>query len=71
MHDDIHTHTSYMHIHFTYNLYSHNHIHTHICTCKQTLITLWQLEGEKVEAVAGFIFLDFKITADRDCIHEI
>ena len=26
-------------------------------------ITLWQLEGEKVEKVIGFIFLDSKITA--------
>ena len=31
-------------------------------------ITLWQIDGE---TVADFIFLDFKITADRDCSHEI
>ena len=34
-------------------------------------ITSWPIEGEKVEAVADFIFLGFKITADGDCTHEI
>ena len=34
-------------------------------------ITSWQIEGEKVEAVTGFIFLGFKITADGECSHEI
>ena len=34
-------------------------------------ITTWQIEGEKVEAVTGFIFLDSKITLDSDCSHEI
>ena len=30
-------------------------------------ITLWQIDGEIVEAVADFIFLGSKITADGDC----
>ena len=34
-------------------------------------ITSWQIEGEKVEAVTDFIFLDSKITADGDCSREI
>ena len=34
-------------------------------------ITSWQINGETVETVADFIFLDFKITADGDCSHEI
>ena len=34
-------------------------------------ITSWELDGETVETVSDFIFLDFKITADGDCIHEI
>ena len=34
-------------------------------------ITSWQIEGEKVEAVTDFIFLGSKITADRNCSHEI
>ena len=34
-------------------------------------ITSWQIEGEKVETVTDFIFLDSKITADGDCSHEI
>ena len=34
------------------------------------LITSWQIEEEKVEAVANFIFLGSKIIAD-DCSHEI
>ena len=32
---------------------------------------LWQIEKEKVEAVAYFIFLGAKITVDGDCSHEI
>ena len=31
-----------------------------------SLITSWQIEGEKVEAVTDFIFLGFEITADSD-----
>ena len=34
-------------------------------------ITSWQIEGEKVEAVTGFIFLGSKITVNGDCSHEI
>ena len=34
-------------------------------------ITLWQLEGEKVEAVTNFIFLGSRITVDGDYSHEI
>ena len=34
-------------------------------------ITSWQINGEKVEAVADFIILDSKITADGDYNHEI
>ena len=33
-------------------------------------ITSWQIDGEIVEIVADFIFLDSKITADGDCSHE-
>ena len=34
-------------------------------------ITSWEIDGETVETVADFIFLDPKITADGDCSHEI
>ena len=34
-------------------------------------ITLWQIEGEKVETVIDFIFLGSKFTANGDCSHEI
>ena len=34
-------------------------------------ITSWQIDGEKVETVTDFIFLDSKITVDGDCSHEI
>ena len=34
-------------------------------------ITSWEIDGETVEAVSDFIFLDSKITADGDCSHEI
>ena len=34
-------------------------------------ITSWQIDGDIVETVADFIFLDSKITADGDCSHEI
>ena len=33
-------------------------------------ITSWQIDGEKVETVADFIFLGSKITVDSDCSHE-
>ena len=31
----------------------------------------WQIDGERVETVLDFIFLNSKITADGDCSHEI
>ena len=34
-------------------------------------ITLWQIDGEKVETGTYFIFLGSKITADGDCSYEI
>ena len=34
-------------------------------------INSWQIDGETMEAVTDFIFLDSKITADGDCSHEI
>ena len=35
------------------------------------LITSWQMDGEKMETVADFIFLGSKITEDGDCSHEL
>ena len=34
-------------------------------------ITSWEIDGETVETVVDFIFLNSKITADGDCHHEI
>ena len=34
-------------------------------------ITSWQIDGETVETVSDFNFLDSKITADGNCSHEI
>ena len=34
-------------------------------------ITSWQIDGETMETVTEFIYLDSKITADGDCSHEI
>ena len=34
-------------------------------------ITSWQIDGETGETVSDFIFRGSKITADRDCSHEI
>ena len=34
-------------------------------------IISWQIDGDRVETVADFIFLGSKITADSDCSHEI
>ena len=31
----------------------------------------WEIDGEIMETVTGFIFLGSKITADGDCSHEI
>ena len=36
-----------------------------------SLITSWQVDGEKVETVTDFIFLGSKITADGDCSNKI
>ena len=34
-------------------------------------ITSWQIEGDKMETGADFIFLGSRITVDSDCSHEI
>ena len=34
-------------------------------------IASWQIDGEKVETVADFIFLGSLITSDNNCIHEV
>ena len=34
-------------------------------------ITSWEIDGETMETVSGFIFWGSKITADGDCSHEI
>ena len=34
-------------------------------------ITSWEIVGETVESMEGFIFLGSKITSDGDCSHEI
>ena len=34
-------------------------------------ITSWEIDGETVETVSGFIFGGSQITADGDCSHEI
>ena len=34
-------------------------------------ITPWQIDGEKMETVADFIFLGSKISVNGDCSHEI
>ena len=34
-------------------------------------ITSWQIDGETMERVSGFILGGSKITADSDCSHEI
>ena len=40
-------------------------------TMESSPITSWQIDGDKVETVADFIFLGSKITADIACSHEI
>ena len=34
-------------------------------------VTSWEIDGETVETVVGFMFWGSKITADGDCSHEI
>ena len=34
-------------------------------------ITSWEIDGETLETMLGFIFLGSKITADGDCSHKI
>ena len=36
-----------------------------------SLITSWEIDGQTVETVRGFIFLGSQITANGDCSHEI
>ena len=36
-----------------------------------SFITLWQIDGEKMDAVTDFIFLGSQITVDHVCGHEI
>ena len=40
-------------------------------TVASSPITACQVEGENVEAVRDFLFLDSRITVDGDCGHEI
>ena len=42
---------------------------TKIMVCNPN--TSWQRDGEAMETVTDFIFLDSKITVDGDCSHEI
>ena len=34
-------------------------------------VTSWQIEGEQVEIVTAFLFLNSRITVDGDCSHKI
>ena len=34
-------------------------------------ITSWQIDGEMMETVTGFLFFNSKITTGSDCSHEI
>ena len=34
-------------------------------------ITSWEINGQTVETLTGFILGGFKITSDGDCSHEI
>ena len=34
-------------------------------------ITSWEIDGETVETVSDFVFLDSKITPDGDCSHKL
>ena len=36
-----------------------------------SLISSWEIDGEKVETVSDSVFLGSKITANGDCSHEI
>ena len=40
-------------------------------TMASSPVTSWEIDGEIVETVSDFIFLDSKITADGNCSHEI
>ena len=38
---------------------------------QKTKITSWQIDGENVETVSDFIFLDSKVPVDSNCNHKI
>ena len=65
-------------MHFSISFYIiQTHTYIHKLNIQKTKIrvpspiTSWQIDGEKVEAVTNFLFLDSNITADGDCNHEI
>ena len=47
------------------------HVVAHINTSFSGPITSWQIDGETMQTVIDFIFLNSKITADGDYSHEI
>ena len=47
------------------------HVVAHINTSFSGPITSWQIDGEKMQTVIDFIFLNSKITADGDYSHKI
>ena len=62
--------STYTHIHTQIYIYTHTHTDkTKIMASSP--IASWQIEGEKVETVTGFIFSGSKIMVDSDCSHEI
>ena len=48
-----------------------NILNSKMKTMASSPITSWQIDGETMETVRDFIFLDSKITADGDYSHEI
>ena len=55
----------------TYNLFLHLYIHSKNEDHGIYSHHLWQIDGETMGTVTGFIFLGSKITVDGDCSHEI
>ena len=47
------------------------HLKVHSSRTIEAWLTAWQIEGEAVETVTDFLFLDSKIIADGDHSHEI
>ena len=62
-----HCHPFCLHLYLTYSSLFCNYLYYFMVSSPTTS---WQIDGETMETMRDFIFLDSKITADGNCSHE-